>query len=144
MATTVGMDVTDDLAIRALRGAAHPLVGEAGDYDPLLELIGEARFVLLGEASHGTHEFYRERAQITKRLIREKGFTAVAVRHTHRHVVHRCLSRVRRPGEQTGHRMNDHAGGPSHQSVGERIPIRVLGPDGILVRMIHRNRSRGT
>src|SRR5262249_894757 len=41
--------------------------------------IGRARFVLLGEASHGTHEFYRERAQITKRLIAEKGFTAVAV-----------------------------------------------------------------
>ena len=71
--------MTDDLAIRALRGAARPLVGDAEDYDPLLELIGDARFVLLGEASHGTHEFYRERAQITKRLIREKGFTAVAV-----------------------------------------------------------------
>jgi erythromycin esterase-like protein len=42
-------------------------------------LIGGARFALLGEASHGTHEFYRERAQITKRLITEKGFTAVAV-----------------------------------------------------------------
>src|SRR5207248_3940822 len=36
-------------------------------------------FVLLGEASHGTHEFYRERAEITKRLIEEKGFNAVAV-----------------------------------------------------------------
>ena len=57
----------------------RPLVGAADDYDPLLELIGDARFVLLGEATHGTHEFYRERAQITKRLIREKGFTAVAV-----------------------------------------------------------------
>jgi len=79
MTTMPRNDVTDDLAIRSLRGAAHPLVGEADDYDPLLELIGEARFVLLGEASHGTHEFYRERAQITKRLIREKGFTAVAV-----------------------------------------------------------------
>ena len=59
--------------------AARPLTGAADDYDPLLELIGDARFVLLGEASHGTHEFYRERAQITKRLIREKGFNAVAV-----------------------------------------------------------------
>src|SRR6266480_3747290 len=58
---------------------AHPLTGVREDYDPLLELIGQARFVLLGEASHGTHEFYRERAQITKRLITEKGFTAVAV-----------------------------------------------------------------
>ena len=52
---------------------------EITDYDPLIEFIGDARFVLLGEASHGTHEFYRERAQITKRLITEKGFAAVAV-----------------------------------------------------------------
>lgn len=53
--------------------------GEITDYDPLLEFVGETRFVLIGEASHGTHEFYRERAQITKRLIQEKGFSAVAV-----------------------------------------------------------------
>jgi erythromycin esterase-like protein len=44
-----------------------------------MDLVGEARFVLLGEASHGTHEFYHECAQITERLIKEKGFTAVAV-----------------------------------------------------------------
>lgn len=62
-----------------LRREAIPLLGEAGDYDALLDQIGEARFVLLGEASHGTHEFYRERARITQRLIAEKGFTAVAV-----------------------------------------------------------------
>jgi erythromycin esterase-like protein len=59
--------------------AVHPLTGAATDYDPLLDLIGGARLVLLGEATHGTHEFYRERAQITKRLIREKKFTALAV-----------------------------------------------------------------
>jgi erythromycin esterase-like protein len=63
----------------AVREAAHPLKGASMDYDPLMRLVGDARFVLLGEASHGTHEFYRERAQITKRLIQEKGFTAVAV-----------------------------------------------------------------
>src|SRR5947209_8958192 len=62
-----------------VREAAHALEGSTADYDPLLGLIGEARFVLLGEASHGTHEFYRERAEITKRLIVEKGFNAVAV-----------------------------------------------------------------
>ena len=78
MTTVTGPELTDDLAIQAVRGRASA-VGAADDYDPLLELIGDARFVLLGEASHGTHEFYRERAQITKRLIREKGFTAVAV-----------------------------------------------------------------
>jgi erythromycin esterase-like protein len=65
--------------MEAVRQSAHPLTGAAQDYDLLLELVGEARFVLLGEASHGTHEFYHERAQITQRLIKEKGFTAVAV-----------------------------------------------------------------
>jgi erythromycin esterase-like protein len=59
--------------------AAQPLTGSAADYDALLELIGDSRFVLLGEASHGTHEFYRERAQISKRLINEKGFNAIGV-----------------------------------------------------------------
>jgi hypothetical protein len=45
-----------------IRAAAEPLTGSPGDYDPLLGLVGEARFVLLGEASHGTHEFYRGRS----------------------------------------------------------------------------------
>lgn len=62
-----------------LRRLAHPLSGDPRDYDPLLERIGDARFVLIGEASHGTSEFYRERALITRRLIAEKGFCAVAV-----------------------------------------------------------------
>jgi erythromycin esterase-like protein len=47
--------------------------------DEILALVGEARFVLIGEASHGTHEFYKYRAEITKRLIAEKGFSAIAV-----------------------------------------------------------------
>ncbi len=62
-----------------VRDAAYPLTGSAADYDPLLEMVGDARFVLIGEASHGTHEFYRARADITQRLIEERGFTAVAV-----------------------------------------------------------------
>jgi erythromycin esterase-like protein len=66
-------------SIEALKAAADPLTGATRDYDPLLELIGGARLVLLGEASHGTHEFYRERARITQRLIEEFGFTLVAV-----------------------------------------------------------------
>ncbi len=65
--------------LAAIRRSAHPLTGEATDFDPLLRAIGDSRFVLIGEASHGTHEFYRIRAQITKRLISEKDFTAVAV-----------------------------------------------------------------
>ena len=47
--------------------------------DRLIERIGDARFVLLGEASHGTQEFYAARAEITQRLVAEKGFDAVAV-----------------------------------------------------------------
>jgi erythromycin esterase-like protein len=72
------MNTMTPLPARALRDA-HPLVGAPYDFDPLLALIGDAPLVLLGEASHGTHEFYRIRAEITKRLIRERGFTAVAV-----------------------------------------------------------------
>src|ERR671910_49820 len=66
-------------AAPVLREAVYPLEGRADDYDGLLQLIGDARVVLLGEASHGTHEFYRERARITQRLIEEHGFTVVAV-----------------------------------------------------------------
>ena len=72
-------DENTNLLVESVREAAHPLTGASRDYDPLIELIGDSRFVLLGEASHGTHEFYRERTQITKRLINEKGFSAVAV-----------------------------------------------------------------
>jgi erythromycin esterase-like protein len=57
----------------------HAITGEHGDYGVLLDLIGDRRFVLIGEASHGTHDFYTERARITRRLIDERGFTAVAV-----------------------------------------------------------------
>jgi erythromycin esterase-like protein len=48
--------------VDAVRQAAHPINGLNTDYDSLLKLIGDAEFVLLGEASHGTQEFYRERA----------------------------------------------------------------------------------
>ncbi|GAB4229425.1 MAG: protein-L-isoaspartate(D-aspartate) O-methyltransferase [Methyloligellaceae bacterium] len=51
---------------------------EDADIGPLIERIGDARVVLIGEASHGTSEFYRMRARITRRLIEEKGFTIVA------------------------------------------------------------------
>jgi erythromycin esterase-like protein len=74
------MPVQDDYdVLSAIRQSAHRLTGESTDFDLLLERIGKSRFVLIGEASHGTHEFYRLRAQITKRLIAEKGFNAVAV-----------------------------------------------------------------
>jgi erythromycin esterase-like protein len=57
--------------------AIRPLTGDRTDYDRIVDRAAGARFVLLGEASHGTHEFYRERAEITKRLITEDGYTAV-------------------------------------------------------------------
>ncbi len=69
----------DRLVVAAVRDAAHRLHGTPADFDPLLAAVGDARLVLLGEASHGTHDFYRVRAEITKRLIRERGFSAVAV-----------------------------------------------------------------
>jgi erythromycin esterase-like protein len=74
------MSNTTTISLAAtIRDAARPVTGARDDYTPLLELIGDARVVLLGEASHGTHEFYRERARITRRLIEEKDFSAVAV-----------------------------------------------------------------
>ncbi|PTL81666.1 erythromycin esterase family protein [Vitiosangium sp. GDMCC 1.1324] len=65
--------------IDGVRSAAMVLRDEDSDFDALLENIGDARFVLLGEATHGTHEFYKARATLTRRLIVERGFSAVAV-----------------------------------------------------------------
>lgn len=58
---------------------ATPLLRTPHDFDPLMDRIGDARIVMLGEASHGTAEFYAIRAQITQRLIVEKGFNMVAI-----------------------------------------------------------------
>lgn len=69
----------DALAVEPISAAALPLTGDSADYDPILELVGDARFVLLGEATHGTHEFYEARAAITRRLIEEKDFIGVAL-----------------------------------------------------------------
>ena len=63
---------------RDVRALARPLRDD-GDLDPLLERIGDARVVAVGEASHGTHEYYAWRAALTRRLIEERGFTVVAV-----------------------------------------------------------------
>ena len=60
-----------------LRQHAQPLHQQARDYDRLLDSIGDARVVMLGEATHGSAEFFQERARISQRLIAEKGFTAV-------------------------------------------------------------------
>ena len=59
--------------IETIRRSVEPLFGEASDYDGLIERCEKAKVVLLGEATHGTHEFYEARAEITKRLIEELG-----------------------------------------------------------------------
>ena len=73
------MAQNEALQIRAIREHAHAVTDSRRDYEPLMELVGNSRFTLLGEASHGTHEFYHTRAQITQWLIKEKGYSAVAV-----------------------------------------------------------------
>ena len=61
-----------------IRDAEQPL-RDSDDLDPLLERIGDAPLVLLGEASHGTSEYYTWRHRISERLIREKEFRFIAV-----------------------------------------------------------------
>jgi erythromycin esterase-like protein len=64
---------------KQIEWAMRPLEGGTNEYGPLLEAIGDSRFVLLGEPTHGTHEVYLDRARITQRLIVERGFDAVVV-----------------------------------------------------------------
>jgi erythromycin esterase len=67
-----------DEVVSELRRLAHPLANDR-DLDPLMERIGDSRYVLLGEATHGTSEFYTWRARLSRRLILEKGFSFIAV-----------------------------------------------------------------
>jgi erythromycin esterase len=71
-------DPNTENLISAISRHAHVLNDAAG-LVPLLDLIGDAKIVMLGEASHGTHEYYTWRAQISKKLIAEKGFNFIAV-----------------------------------------------------------------
>lgn len=73
------MMANDTVLATSVRQVGRPLTGTPGDFDPVSAAADRARFVLIGEASHGTHEFYRIRSEITKRLIRTCGFDAVAV-----------------------------------------------------------------
>jgi erythromycin esterase len=61
-----------------VRALARPLRGP-DDLDPLMKRLADSRYVLLGEASHGTAEYYKWRAMLSKRLIEEKGFSFIAV-----------------------------------------------------------------
>jgi erythromycin esterase-like protein len=67
-----------DRALDVIRHAALWFEPGLDGVDPVLEALGEARVVLIGEASHGTHEFYRIRADITEALIEQRGFNIVA------------------------------------------------------------------
>jgi erythromycin esterase-like protein len=78
-ASAAGPGTGDTVVVRSIAGAAHRIAGRSTDYDRLLEAIGEARIVLLGEDTHGTREFYLERARITQRLIAERGFAGVVI-----------------------------------------------------------------
>lgn len=64
--------------INAIKQNNYPLHSKA-DLQPLFDRIGDARIVMLGEASHGTHEYYTWRTYISKKLIEEKGFNFLAV-----------------------------------------------------------------
>ena len=65
----------DSDASQVIRQHAIPFTGDTRELDSLLDLIGDSSFVLIGEASHGTHEFYKTRIDLTRRLIDERGFT---------------------------------------------------------------------
>ena len=70
----------EEMLVRNLADAAESFPSiEAADLNPLMERIGSARIVLLGEATHGTSEFYRMRERITRDLIVKKGFSFVAI-----------------------------------------------------------------
>lgn len=78
--------------ITVLNDAIEP-IKDPEDYATLLQAIGDARFVMLGEATHGTHEFYQTRIEITQKLIKQKDFMAVAIEGDwpDAHRIHRYL-----------------------------------------------------
>lgn len=91
-------EVGDAAVIKAARASAQRL--DNGNYHALIDRMAQASLVFIGEASHGTHEFYQERAEITKRLIKEHGFRGVAIDaawpgacRVHRYVTNRGESR---------------------------------------------------
>jgi erythromycin esterase-like protein len=71
--------MTNDTTVAIVRREAHWFEPAADGMGALLDAIGDARIVLIGEATHGTHEFYRTRAELTKALIAAKCFNLVAV-----------------------------------------------------------------
>ena len=72
-------DLTNTSKIKLITKSAHTPDETGSDYQPLLKLVGDATLLLLGESTHGTHEFHKERAEITKLLKRDKGFNVFAI-----------------------------------------------------------------
>ncbi|MDQ3037673.1 MAG: erythromycin esterase family protein, partial [Myxococcota bacterium] len=68
----------DEPTISLVRAQAQPMAGTDDDFAAIAPLVQGARVVLIGEASHGTEEFYAERARMTRWLLEEQGFTDVA------------------------------------------------------------------
>lgn len=77
-ATSPNPSIHSNKIVELLKSSSTPLENPE-DLDPLMDYIGDAKYVLLGEASHGTHEYYTWRAKITQRLIQEKGFSFIGV-----------------------------------------------------------------
>ncbi len=73
-------DVSEEKLVQKIADAAEPFASiDTADLGPLLERLGDARVVLLGEATHGTSEFYRMRERISRELIVKKGFRFIAI-----------------------------------------------------------------
>ncbi|OCH96563.1 hypothetical protein OBBRIDRAFT_799798 [Obba rivulosa] len=71
------MDMQKQMAL--LKSHTYRLSFQESSYNPLLSAVGDAQVVLIGDGSHGTFEFYAHRANLTRHLIEDKGFNAVAV-----------------------------------------------------------------
>jgi erythromycin esterase-like protein len=85
---------TENDKIKVIAKYAHTLQESGENYQSVLDLVGNASLVLLGECTHGTHDFYLTRAEISKRLIIEKGFKAIAIEGDwpDAHCIHRFVS----------------------------------------------------
>jgi erythromycin esterase-like protein len=80
--SAVGSESTsaaDRETVAAIRAAARPLTGSPSDHDPLIARAATASRILLGESTHGTHEYYADRGRLTLRLIRDAGVNAIAI-----------------------------------------------------------------
>jgi erythromycin esterase-like protein len=73
------LSLRDDALLQGLRRHLRALPSAAAADALLVQQLGQARLALLGEASHGTHEFYAERAALTQRLVQEQRYNAIVV-----------------------------------------------------------------